>query len=149
MEASLQLKNYHVIETIYKNDPFFGDTDYEVSPRFMLNIDVDPNSIERAIVGLGIELGDEKLEKVPHYIKARIIGMFEFVSSETVPEEQIMQFYKVNAVAILFPYLRSLITDISSKGNAPAIILPTINIVALMEQIESETKKLDDIQRAP
>lgn len=38
-----------------------------------------------------------------------------------------------NAVAILFPYVRSLISDLTSKGSDDPIILPPINVNSMLE----------------
>lgn len=43
---------------------------------------------------------------------------------------------KVNGVTILFPYLRSLVSDLTSKGSEPPIILPTINVAEMVKDIK-------------
>jgi preprotein translocase subunit SecB len=133
MKASLQFKEYHVIESIYKYNPFFKDEDKIGTPNLFFKIDVTPGKHE-AIIKLGIELGDYDCKKSSLYIKAEILGLFVIQEGSELNEKEIMSFYRTNAVAILFPYLRSLVTDLSSKGSEPPIILPTINIVAMMKE---------------
>ncbi len=41
-----------------------------------------------------------------------------------------------NGSAILFPYLRSIVTDITSKGKHSPIVLPTLNFYKLIEDCE-------------
>ncbi|HDV6065568.1 TPA: protein-export chaperone SecB, partial [Staphylococcus pseudintermedius] len=40
------------------------------------------------------------------------------------------------AIAILFPYLRSLISDVTSKGSRAPIILPPINVHEFLDNAE-------------
>jgi len=44
----------------------------------------------------------------------------------------------------LFPYLRSIVSDITSKGSDTPIILPTINIVALFNKLKEEKLNEND-----
>lgn len=81
-----------------------------------------------------IQFGDESLIEQPLFIKVRVKGLFSIKSDkDEISEEMVNQLYKKNSLAILFPYLRSLVTDLSSKGSEMPIILPTINIVSLIE----------------
>lgn len=135
MRAALQFKDYHVLETIYKFNPFFSGEDKLEEPKLLFKLDVKPDSLDEAVIVLGIELGDDKLESTPFYIKARIAGVFE-IESEGLSEKQIISFYKVNGVTILFPYLRSLVSDLSSKGSESPIIIPTVNVAALIKEMD-------------
>lgn len=149
MNAVLQFRDYHVLEAVYKNNPYKKIEDEKPQhPNIFFKLDVNPNDIQQSIVGLGIEIGDKELEESTFYLKARVAGLFEILNeTEGISEKQIINFYKVNAVAILFPYLRSLVSDISSKGSEAPIILPTLNIAAMiseneLEEDESEFKEL-------
>ncbi|HDU1385548.1 TPA: protein-export chaperone SecB, partial [Staphylococcus pseudintermedius] len=81
------------------------------------------------IVKLGLEFGDESLIKTNSYLKGVIIGVFE---QEINPEFDLTP----NAIAILFPYLRSLISDVTSKGSRAPIILPPINVHEFLDNAE-------------
>lgn len=138
MKAVLQFKDFHVLETVYKNNPFKAiDEEINIQPKIFYKLAVDPNNIRQANVFLGIELGDSHLRDINFYVKVRIVGIFEIVSGMAeLDEEKIIRFYKINAVAILFPYLRSLVSDLTSKGSEAPIILPTMNIAAMINENE-------------
>src|SRR5690242_5025445 len=108
MNAILQFRDYHVLETTYKNNPYQTiEENAPQHPNIFFKLDVNPDNIHQAIVGLGIELGDNNLNETNFYLKVRISGLFEILAEiDEISEEQIFNFYKVNAVAILFPYLR-------------------------------------------
>jgi preprotein translocase subunit SecB len=100
-------------------------------------LSVNPDNIKEAVIGLGIEFGDINTKEVPIYVKVRIIGVFVIeVLDQDITDEQIVSFYKVNGVTILFPYLRSLVSDLTSKGSEPPIILPTINVAEMVKDIK-------------
>lgn len=62
-------------------------------------------------------------------IVLELSGQFEINCS--VEESQ--EFLKYNGVAIMFPYVRSIISMISSLDNENAIVLPTINVSNLID----------------
>ena len=48
-------------------------------------------------------------------------------------EENFAKMAEKNGVAILFPYLRSIFCDASKMANISPILLPSINVVKLLE----------------
>lgn len=124
MKAVLQFKDYHVLEAVYKSNPFFSQEDEDITPRFFFNLDIKKDTLNRAVITLGIELGDCSLKKTSYYAKAKIMGYFEIIiKDKELAEQKIINYYKVNGVAILFPYLRSLISDMTSKGSETPFII--------------------------
>ena len=60
MKAVLQFKDYHVVETIYKFNPYFEednveDDNVDIKPNFAFKLSVN-NDNNKAIVGLGLSL---------------------------------------------------------------------------------------------
>lgn len=151
MSAVLQFRNYHVLESHYKFNPFQVEKEEEntnITPKIFYKLETSPDSIEKAIIYLGIELGDPSITNPNFYVRVRIAGTFEVhQSNEEMTEAEILGFYKINAIAILFPYLRGIVSDISSKGSEGPIILPTMNIVAMIEenQFKELSKEFDDL----
>lgn len=64
-------------------------------------------------------------EQIPFKITSSIEGSFSLNSSG--------EKYLPNAIAILFPYLRSFISTVTAQSGMPPFILPTFNILALLE----------------
>ena len=61
-------------------------------------------------------------------MEMEVVGFF---SISNVSEEQIENF-KPNAVAILFPYVRALISSYTANANVTPLILPPINVNQLL-----------------
>ena len=70
-------------------------------------------------------------------MKVTITGTFKLKDWESKDN---IDFIKTNAVAIVYPFLRSLVATITSNANIPPYILPVFNIVAYFEK---EDKKDD------
>lgn len=139
MKADLQFLHYHVVESIYKNgfsDPNYGD------PEFGHNISLNDEDIKQAIVQLSVELGEETSD---HYVKAVIAGFFVVNSDSPLSEEEILSLYEINATSILFPYLRSLVSDLTCKGDSKPVILPTLNIYKMMQGNDTQDEETDEI----
>lgn len=60
-------------------------------------------------------------------LSAGVIGAFEST-------EQWISKWERNAVSILFPYLRSIVSTVSSLSGHEPIILPTINVNSLFKE---------------
>ena len=61
-------------------------------------------------------------------IKATITGFFDINT-----EENISDILYVNGTAILYPYLRSIVSVVSALDSSEAMVLPTINVLELMK----------------
>lgn len=132
MLAQLQFRDYHVMDISYKFNPYNSEDEENLSPDFSYSIQKDEDNPKEAVVYLTFNIGDKFLQDSSIYVSVTIAG--EFVVFEEEDEEQIDMLYKVNAVAILYPYLRSIVSEITSKGTSSPIILPTMNIAAMFNQ---------------
>ena len=63
----------------------------------------------------------------------KITGFFH-LSDSTINLE-------ANAIAILYPYVRSIVSIYTSNINVPQLMLPVINVNALIEKLERENEK--------
>lgn len=67
----------------------------------------------------------------PFEMNLSVTGVFEF---EECGSDTAKALAEINAVAILFPYIRALITTYSSNANVTPVILPPINVVKLINE---------------
>ena len=70
---------------------------------------------------------DGNAENAPFRISVEIAGLF-------TSEDSIHPKWEVNALAILFPYVRGLISSISSQSGREPVLLPTVNIAEMFGQ---------------
>lgn len=73
----------------------------------------------------------EGIDNLPFNLKASVQGRFKYVHEKELPSNY-LKVLQNNAATILFPYLRSIISQITLLGNEYSpIILPLININSL------------------
>lgn len=80
---------------------------------------------------LSVNMTDDKDEAE---IEVTVVGIFE-ISKELIEETKEVIIAK-NTIAILFPYMRSQITLLTSQPEVLPVVLPPININALLENIQ-------------
>ncbi|MCK1976089.1 protein-export chaperone SecB [Jeotgalicoccus huakuii] len=131
--AGLTFETYSVDKMIYhKNENFIPTDDGEVDldPSF----DIVINKTEKeAIVDMNFSVGSMTDKTSPFCIKVCISGIF-FYNVNEAEDEPFESFLKTNAVAILFPYLRQIVSNLTTVTNEfPTFILPVMNIVKYLE----------------
>lgn len=70
-------------------------------------------------------------------ISVELIGYFE-ISKNLTDEEKIQEFLSINGTAILYPYLRSIISVVTSLDSENVLLLPTVNILDMLSETDSE-----------
>lgn len=64
-------------------------------------------------------------------------------SYNDLSDERLNSFLYLNAPAILFPYLRAYITSLTALSGVSPIILPTLNLSGLKNDLEKNVKILE------
>lgn len=104
-----------------KDDKF--TLDFSLTPNF---IELDDKSL---VVELLVDVFKEKDKCYPFSLELEIVGFFTC-------ENMDINSYKPNTLAILYPYVRSLVTNITANANVAPLILPTINTNRLIYNID-------------
>jgi len=108
--------NYHRIEVTEEiNEENDGDFKRHVT------IGLTENK-ENAIVILNVTLKDLENER---FIECEVLG--EFSVNKDLDESKIEEVLSVNGVALVYPYVRTIISMVSSLDSENAIVIPTIN----------------------
>lgn len=87
------------------------------------NVGIAPDKAH-GIIKLSVSLIDKDIKKK---LLATITGYFEINI-----EENIIDILFVNGTAILYPYLRSIVSIVSAIDSSEAMLLPTINVLELL-----------------
>lgn len=102
---------------------------FTINPRFTRNIGfVDKDT---AFTELKMEIINTEEHPFPVDIKVSVTGFFKNIS---IPADQEDEFLRVNAIQILFPYLRSIVSTITTASMFPPIILPIIDVSQLFPE---------------
>lgn len=90
----------------------------------------EDNKEARIVISTTILKSDEEQMDFKK-VTLEITGYFKINTDENVQE-----YLRVNGTAILFPYLRTFISVITSLDNSDAIVIPTINTNSFGEKEE-------------
>ncbi len=130
----LEFKNYSVNELSYKKNKLYQENSQ--------NISIDPkieikNTLkqDKIIVTVNVHIGSQSDKPTPFMVTASISGEFIYHENEDHNQIGVDTLIKKNAVAILYPYVRSLVSNITTASNQfPALILPTINVTQVLDE---------------
>lgn len=127
----LKFNGYNVERMNYiRNDSkdINSDESVTLTPQIMFKIALKKDNPLKGNVFIGVRLWYED-KTLPFKVEAVVKGYFELEGAEETDLENIYKFYLQNGTAILYPYLRSMVTTLTGTGNYQAIILPTVNFI--------------------
>lgn len=138
VKSVLTFDNYIVKRILFEANPNFEPGEkipLEVEFFHGLDIDLSENI---AAVDLGCSIFKECKNNRPFSLEIELVGFFKFET--TLEPERIEKLLRINATAILFPYLRSIISSITANSGFQTLILPIVNVHKMFEQQEKEEK---------
>lgn len=135
-ESMLRFRDYVVESVEFKsNFKFSGeekDLEFDINSNYQFEGD-------KFILALDLEIFPNPEENdYPFNMKVSVIGLFD-VKSEASEKEKI-DFAEKNSIAILFPYLRSLVSVYTANSNIGTTILPPINVVKYLQDKKAKKR---------
>ncbi|RKI29450.1 hypothetical protein D7V82_05915 [bacterium 1xD8-6] len=129
IKSVLRFENYIVKKVLFEynlqyNNEEAIDIKFDVDADYCVN---EEDGSMQVTLETYVFNGEDKT-KYPFSMEMEVVGFF---SISNVSEEQIENF-KPNAVAILFPYVRALISSYTANANVTPLILPPINVNQLL-----------------
>ncbi|HGH0720688.1 TPA: protein-export chaperone SecB [Staphylococcus pseudintermedius] len=134
--ASIGFKNYNFRNFSYRvneNLDIENIDRFEVESDFSAKIAFEDN---QAYIIMDCQIGNNDMS-CPFIINVELTGVFdiEFEKDDAQDIKQLKELLSQNAIAILYPYIRSLVSDITSKANSfDTFIMPVANIAKVMKE---------------
>lgn len=132
--SKINFEKYLIQKTIFEINDEYKSTNQQLELDLEINneIEIDEeNSI--ALIKINcLVFKDSKKNNFPFTLEVSIVGFFEYETKSSI--EEIFDLLEINGSSILFPYLRSYITTITSNAGIPPLIIPTLNIVELLKE---------------
>lgn len=126
-ESSLKFNNY-----IINNINFRRNIKFQQKEEMPINVSIKSNIKEndtRMEVNLEVRIFEQAEEKnYPFEMLIDITGFFAITNNNEKID------YKPNAVAILYPYVRAIVSTYTANANVPPLILPPINVNKLLNK---------------
>ena len=125
-EPVIKFESYNIDKFIYSHNPI-EDMDFKED----FNLDISPSLTDD--LSSGLLTVEAKIKAKDKYIFIRLRSFFSIGQQlkEEGVQENIERFLVINGTAIVFPYLRSTISMVSSLDSEDVIVLPTINTTTL------------------
>lgn len=120
----IELNNYRITNIEYTTFETQEELNYFEDENGTISATVgttEDNKEARIVISTTILKSDEEQMDFKK-VTLEITGYFKINTDENVQE-----YLRVNGTAILFPYLRTFISVITSLDNSDAIVIPTIN----------------------
>ena len=129
------LKGYTVDEVYFKiNENFDNSKTVKIDFDIDDNIEFDNESSQMS-VELKLEVFKEmKKNNYPFSINVTLTGFFKTNGDN-------IEVFRPNAIAILYPYLRSIVSTYTANSNVSTLILPPINVVKYIESKKNKSKE--------
>ena len=111
---------------------------------FKINVDLNPKGfVFKALNQFHLEFDVEiKEESNKFHIKVIGIGIFEFDPNTNI-EQYKSNYFTINAPAIVFPYIRAYISNLTTQSGLFTVTLPTFNLSGLAEALKSNITELE------
>jgi len=125
----LSFKRYLVNSIDFKYNPEYTGAKANMDIDFGHSIAVRNNEAQVSLKC--VLFRKAKKEEKPFHLAVLMTGIFQFQTE--LKGEELNNILKQQAINILFPYLRALISNITVNAGLPPVILPLININQLIQ----------------
>lgn len=98
----------------------------DISPKIEIRHEKD-NDILKVFLGVIFEN-----PKAPFVFNVRLVGIFKF--ERDITNENLDSIANVNCAAILYPFVRETVADLTRRAGFPALLLPPLNFVRLYKE---------------
>lgn len=132
---------YYISNMEFKLNKGYEDSEHcdelELQIEMGVGVSVYSEDPRKVMISLSVDIFKDYLQNcAPYYISLVMDGFFEL--EEDMEIEEIEKFCKTSGVSVMFPYVRSAVTDLTKIANKDALVLPLINVKKLVE-VSKET----------
>jgi len=132
---SFKLLNIFLLESFFKREAQLVFDKENISNNFQIDIKKSING-NILYVFLTVIFQTQSDEILLIDAKITMVGAFEFQPNKQL---QVEDFAAINAPAIIFPFIREHLSNLSVKAGLQPIMIHPINFVALAKQNKSKT----------
>lgn len=123
----LSLHDVYTEEIVLERKDNYSKKDSELS--FKIGYSFNEGFDDKFKITIRVKISDTKNDSLN--LSISVSGIFEYKNNNELKLTK-------NAIAILFPYVRSSLTNITAQSGLEPLILPTINFNALLEAKKEE-----------
>lgn len=135
-KAAFKLDSYHFTK---------ASLDFNIPNHADLNISFNLKGTffsNKACYQLDFDVVVECKETGTEVIKVSCVASFSFGSKLSLND--IPDYFYPNSLAIIFPYIRAFVSTVSLQANVKPVVLPTINLMGLTDQLKNQTEVIGE-----
>jgi preprotein translocase subunit SecB len=132
LDAPIKFEGYKILSIQYGQNVESEDSDFKIG--YSISDDLKSANVR-------IELDFDNENKMSHG-KVKVIG--NFLLSEGIGKEQVKQLVFQNGSAMLYPYIRTIISMITALDDSRVNVMPTLNFVEMFKDAEKKDSKNKD-----
>lgn len=126
--SSLKFEAYVVNKVLFKRNENLNENIKEWKLSFDVKNKTQVNKEKNKMkITLNVDIFKEE-ENPPFTMDTEIIGMFSLNGDDDIKT------YEANAIAIMYPYLRAIVSTYTASANVVPVILPAINVNAMLKR---------------
>ncbi len=134
--SSLKFLNYIVNNVTYKasekiNDNITWKLIFDIKNTTKVN-----NEKNKMCITLNVGVFKD-VENAPFHMEVEATGYFALEGNDDILK------YEANAIAIMYPYLRAIVSNYTASANISPVILPAINVNAMLTRKKEQEEKKD------
>lgn len=134
-KAAFKLVNYRFTK---------ASLDFGIPDNAKLNISFSPKGVfhtKEARYELDFDVMVGCTETNTEVVKISCVALFSFGGEIAI--EEIPEYFYPNSLAIVFPYVRAFISTITLQANVQPVVLPTVNLMGLTEELKENTTVIE------
>ena len=125
----IRFEKYEVEEIQFKLNSAYEEEEVDIDIKMEVEVTSDDN--EHMRIRLIIHIFDEAIKnRYPFEMKVVVVGYF----SIGVEKDNDIAHYQANAIAILYPYIRAIVSTYTASANVTPLILPTVNEMCIRDR---------------
>jgi preprotein translocase subunit SecB len=130
----LNFEGYRVKQMEYLRNEKFNASSQNIvfDPELHIKTNVDGTNI---IVNLSVVVGSVDKKEFPFKVTCEVEGEFEYNATEDTEKVGLDTLARNNCTAILYPYVRALVSNLTNASNEFAgYNMPTINVAKVLDK---------------
>ena len=134
--AAFSFKSYRFDKVIMDFSAFQGNEfKLNILPSGILNLADKTFTLEFLFFASMIS---GKSEEEQNVLEIHCVSMFEFKNVSSI--EDIPDYFYTNSLAIVFPYVRAFVSNVTLQANIKPIVLPTMNLTGLKDLLKKNVR---------
>lgn len=126
----IQMRDARIIGCDFENkNPFSGESSFNIKFSLKRNVKLISPDLCHGFLYAHIDIASKKDDKLVMPIDIKCMGNFILSEGESLGEDEFVRQVALQLVPQLLPYVRELLSTISTMSLAVPIILPTMDVI--------------------